>query len=75
MRKKINDPIHSRDHTDTVGEDKVHSDTIVGDTGRIDKHTVVTNDVDARCFSVITDTQDKYDLALRFKPKHKEKIT
>ena len=67
QRQKCNKKMYnatSRSHTDTVG----------GDLGHTNTDCTVLNGVALRCSSVVANMQDKYDLALTFKAKHKEKL-
>ena len=64
----------SNSHTDTVESDTGHSDTVGGDSSRASMLKALNTWVDDRHFPASTATVDKYDLALRFKSKHKKKI-
>ena len=68
-------PSESKSYTDTVDSDIVYSETAVGgDRGHTERLQADTSGLDTRWCSVFPDTQDKYDLALRFKAKTKIKL-
>ena len=64
----------SNNHTDTVESDTQYTDTVGDDSSRASMLKALNTWVDDRHFPASTATVDKYDLALRFKSKHKGKI-
>ena len=74
-KKVKHDFVQSSSHTDTVGNNRLQNDTVGGDRSRLNTHTVITTGGDDHLSPVVIETQDKYDLALRFKAKLKTELT
>ena len=62
------------DHTYTMDSGRVHSGTVGGHTSDSNTNAVVAKRVSPASASVSFEMQDKYELALKSKPKHKEKL-
>ena len=61
-------------HTETSDGDNVHSDTVGNQSQHISKNAPASHVVDSRRSGNTVVLQDKYDLALKFKAKHRDKL-
>ena len=66
--------MQSSSHTDTNVNRILHNDTVGGDGACLHTDAVIHSGDIAHCTSVRPCLHDKYDLALKFKSKHKNRI-